>query len=689
MDKKIKKKIDYLLQAIMTKPPVKAKKEKEILLTNLMRVSPESFYAFHELVRGIIDKKCNVEAFSNVLMVLASLKTVLWSCRLMDYEEEVRYGFFKDLKILDEICKNYFDAEQMRELDPDTKTYYSYLYTLLCNYSNDLLVIYSECPFSSPVHIKCGRCGNDIHSILVNPEEMKEENAKSLTQRKYEIQKDGLNLEAVQEMLAQEKCTESATVDGTGETDCNEWDFFLNVMRFLNACGEEYLYGVLQYFYGTHTCAKCGEDECVMTSCRNWLYQEQEYMKEPSEELIDWLEKKVKEQSEAWKGETEGAEFDAGLKEFLCRMLVWYEKSRIEPDYARMYRYMQKTLNEKSGEISVRIRELQFLARQLKQTEYKEILAEVYMQLGAEYRFNYVDEEANRMDLSLAAVEAAIQAYEAAGMKEDKRYWDALISYSVTVAESEEGSVKTAEQQLLERLRLEQQKEEPDMEQMGETYNKLAYLFAEREGDYEKVYAYYEEWLNFVRKKYGEESDYAADCYEELADYHEEAEDIETACRLREKALEINIRIMGKMYLLPPVFRGIAASVAALAKKVDDPDNYDRVMSVADSYVEVGETYYEIERHKEAMGCFEKALSLYEWEFKGKPPITKMAEAHYWMGNIYEDAGDRRRAEKEYQTAIDICRELIERDEYESEVAECEELLEEIHERMDSGQGNL
>ena len=85
-----------------------------------------------------------------------------------------------------------------------------------------------------------------------------------------------------------------------------------------------------------------------------------------------------------------------------------------------------------------------------------------------------------------------------------------------------------------------------------------------------------------------------ADSLEELAEYHEMEGDFEGACQLREKALEINLQEMGKLYLLPPIFKGLAITTAKLIGAIDENDKFSRVMSVADSYTELAVQYEEL-----------------------------------------------------------------------------------------------
>lgn len=136
------------------------------------------------------------------------------------------------------------------------------------------------------------------------------------------------------------------------------------------------------------------------------------------------------------------------------------------------------------------------------------------------------------------------------------------------------------------------------------------------------------------------------------------------------------------MYLLPPVFKGIVLSVAKAAKVIDEDEKYGRVMSVVGSYEELSDLYVEIDRCDAALECLKKASELLEWEFKGKWPISQMAQLHLSMGEIYDEMGEESLAKKEYQTAKKICKTVIEEERFEQDVEECRDMLEECEDLL-------
>ncbi len=639
----------------------------------------ETFLNFHELAQRIWNQEFEQEEFSEALQQIAEVKVILWSSNLMELEENIRLQFFEDLLKMELVTCQVLRPENVIQLNPEGRTFYGYLHTLLCNYSNDLLMIYHEFPFDSPVHISCGMCDNDVHSVLINPAHFDEKNVTTVIPTRYDSLKDGLYPEHTKGMnSAAVGFSESETVEGFGETDCDEWDFFSNVMRFLKSCEEEYLSGILTYFYGEHKCTRCQKTEVVMNSYCKWFYDKQENFNEPSEELISWLTEYAKKLTE------DKNYYNDEFIAFLYRMAVWYEKSTKMPNMERVYSNMLSFYERNFGQERLYIRQMQTLTRTLLNMDFKVLQVRAYSKLAKcfSYEYSREGEEKNRWDLTEAALKKAIEIYKENQLEDDKLYWVLLNNMAVMAAEAGEGDVDEIEALILDYIKGQKSKKNSNMEDVGEAYNRLAYMFAEGAGEYEKTYEYFEKYLEICKQIYGEDSDYVADMYEELADYYEEDDKMEQALELREKALEINIREMGKMYLLPPVFKGIAIFAAKTAKIIDENDKFTRVMSTAGTYMELGESYYELDLTEKAMDCYKKAAELYEWEFKGRTAVGELGKAYYMMGNIYYDEDNERMSKKYYKEAKEVCQAVLEIGRYEEEVEMCEEILEDIQDKM-------
>lgn len=602
----------------------------------------QALFSFHELVDSIWTQKCKEEDFTTVLQQSAQLKAMLWAADLIQVDEKLRIQFFLDVQRIEVIARQVLSPEVIKEMNGETRTYYGYLYAFLCQHSNDLLMIYNEFPFQIPIHIACGSCGNDIHSVLVNPAELNEKNGTTVVPVEYDEKE-------------------------------NEWDFFTNTMYFLHLCQEEYLAGIFKYLYGTHECTKCHAKEPVITSYKKWFYANQPNFDEPKEELIDWLEEQGKEAT---------GECNWEAAAFFYRMAAWYEKSRNMPDMEKVYRNILSYYENNKGMEQDCIEQVKKVLQELLETDYDKEKARAYNWIAGAYSFDYSNEEKNHWDLTWQAYLNAVSLYQKNQMLEDQGYWNALNGLCITVAEGGEGNIDLADELILDYI-ARQERANADRKSIGEAYSRLAYMWAEGAGDYEKCYAYFDKYLEISKEIYGENSDFVADLYEELADYYEEDGNNQKACELRELALEINVREMGEIYLLPPVFKGLAIMAAKVTKNMNEEEKFTRVMSAAGSYLELGKSYYELEMSQKAMDCFKKAESLYEWELRGKIPTSSMAEVHQFKGNIYLDDGNEKLAKREYQEAKTICLQLLEISNYEDEIEECRSILEDLKNEME------
>ena len=452
----------------------------------------QALLAFHELVDSIWTQKCKEEDFTTVLQQAAQLKAMLWSADLMQAKEELRLQFFSDMKRIEIVARQVLSPEVIKEMNGETRTYYGYLYAFLCQHSNDLLMIYNEFPFQIPIHIACGSCGNDIHSVLVNPAELNEKNGTTVVPVEYDEKE-------------------------------NEWDFFTNTMYFLHLCQEEYLAGIFKYLYGTHECTKCHAKETVITSYKKWFYANQPNFDEPKEELIDWLEEQGKEAT---------GECNWEAAAFFYRMAAWYEKSRNMPDMEKVYRNILSYYENNKGMEQDCIEQVKKVLQELLETDYDKEKARAYNWIAGAYSFDYSNEEKNHWDLTWQAYLNAVSLYQKNQMLEDQGYWNALNGLCITVAEGGEGNIDLVDELILDYI-ARQERANADRKSIGEAYNRLAYMWAEGAGDYEKCYAFFDKYLKISKEIYGENSDFVADLYEELADYYEEDGNTPKACELR------------------------------------------------------------------------------------------------------------------------------------------------------------
>lgn len=659
----------------------------------------QEFLEFHQLVDNIYEQKYSPEDFFAKLHQAAERKIVLWPSDLMEVDESVRMRFFLDLKHLEVVSESVLWHGEIAKLDDERKTFFGLLHMMLCNYSDDLLMIYNEFPFNGAIHIACGECGNDVHSVLVNPAVFDDKNKTTVIPREYDAESDGLNIVNIAEEEKYQDWDEgddednevmplsaSDTPEGFGELNCDEWDIFTNIMRYLDECKEKYLSGILRYLYGEHKCSKCGGSETVIKSYKRWFRQNRQNFAEPSSELIDWIIGVADKASKYGENDLDSC-YDYEYARFMYKMAAWYEKDREIPDERRLYEAIVSYYDKDIQKNNIFVKILQHVLRKIADTNYDKLKAKMYNIFSRSVSFEYhkKDDNRNRWDLSWSAYQKSLKIQQDAKLYDELCYWITLNGMCLIVAESgrEEyiAQAGKVEELILDYIRMKEENN-GEISDIGEAYNRLAYMFAEGVGDFEKCYGYFSKYIKISEKIYGKDSDYVADLYEELADYYEEDGQENKACGLREKALEINIREMGKMYLLPPVFKKIVLFAAKVTKAIDEEDKFTRVMSAASSYTELGESYCNLNMEKQALDCCEKAQALFEWEFKNGNIIYEMAKVHKIKGDVYRNMGDKANSEKEYKIAFDMCNTLIRENQSEYEVEDCEELIEEIKENV-------
>lgn len=624
-----------------------------------------SLYIFDGLVQRLLENKIDYSNLQLVFWLLATIKVHVWILPLMSFPVKMRLHFFDNMYLLERFVK-----EISEHLKPHLKDAYEegakdfvsewvYLRTLLLAYSAELPAIYAMWSEQRILHTICSRCKEDLRTVIFN----------------------GDNAEAkVADRIFED--------NGQPQTDAEASDVFGYTWEYAKEFPDIAVLTMLSRLYGTRQCIHCGNQEPVIDTYMNWWKQERG-MQKPSLELIDWLL------------EVAGEEMNSGKEHAGQRALFYYRQAlyymcerNLQPrqkaadcllKISSMYQLMfysdlpaiyakkavelleapltQEGAAEDGGDVSGR--------------EYQLLLAEAYRSLAIGYSSNYGHEEKNRPDL-------AVQYYNKA-----KDILDQYLGEGNEKSESIEKNIAMLANQgdeettdginkLQEQIAHEEKKDSPDKKKMAENYNLLADLYANQLGDYEKTYECYEKYIAYNKEEYGENSDMVADCYEFMGDYHEEAGDLEGACKYYEMALDINIREMGKMYLLPPIFKGVAVGVMAAAGKIDKEDKFNRSMSASDSYLNVGEMYVQLGRPKEAIKALQKCIALRDWEFDGQP-TGETAFANMLMGDAYLLMGRRGDAKEAYENALGRYRGTIANNElrnsplFDSETEECKE----------------
>ena len=627
-----------------------------------------SFYIHEQLLNHFLKEDYIHKASYSMMPLLSEVTLSLWASPLMSCPDNLRASFFENLFSQYQYFSNFFQYAYASDVQESVRTWMAYYRIMLTSYSDDLFVFRDLWSFSEPLPICCRYCGDDTHSLTV----LHTPNADNIKNREFVKDTD----------------KESAHFEP------EEWDIFQNTMPYLHSLEEAKLSTWLPRLYGTYHCEACGREETVIEAYKNWLFHNQKPYKEPEDVLIDWL-----------------IEFGSSKLNVNYHEMLFYHKMalnylhsqknpsilklaqcwlKISTDYTFLYRYKcQIAYAEQAVELLEKPENLDKSMKSMPKEQYEKerqlLLAEAYRRLGIAWCADFEHMENNNFDLSMEYYQHAIRIFDkilGEGNEKSK-----LVEQNIAVTRSNfHEDVGASIGALKKQIREEKKKENPDKEQIADNYKIIADMYAEGMNNYKKAAHYYQYYLEEMKVVYGAESDYVADCYEELAEYYEEDKDFVHACECCEHALEINIREMGKIYLLPPIFKGFLVNVLTKAGKIDPDDKYMRCMSASDSYRHVGELYLETGEKKRALKCFEKALELHNWVLE-KPTLEK-GDLHRLKAEAME-ALNKEEARQEYEQALKIYQDTVRNNIlegnkplFQSETKECEKEMKALREKL-------
>ena len=309
---------------------------------------------------------------------------------------------------------------------------------------------------------------------------------------------------------------------------------------------------------------------------------------------------------------------------------------------------------EVKGKLEQMLMEIQrgFILSELS-TEQRMLLANGLCALGAIYRrdFEYPEDEDADEKRAWEFYMQAKEIYDGEFGKGNYDSWKVASILSVITIDSEINSAETM-QVLQEILAINEKNPEADAGRIADSYKRMAEISSKWEQDTDKAIAYYQPYLKRAREIYGEESDFVADCYEEIARLCQNCGDILLACEYTERALTINIREMGKMYLLPTIFRKMVVGVMKKIGKIDEEEKFSRIMSVSDNYCNLGSRYLRIGKAQRAKDCLEKSIALYEMEMRVSTYDHGLG--HELLGDSLFALEEKEKALQEYRTAWQI-----------------------------------
>lgn len=610
-------------------------------------IHPAAFYVYEELVKALLNRQCVPAAYPSIFQLLSALKTRLWASPLMQVSDIIRERFFEYLYYLSQFTKNYFSVPTPEEeLEDHIKTYLGYYQMMFNTYSCDLPMI-GELWAGNPLKAQCGQCGS---------------------------------------ILTEEALTLCGQCEAKPEKEelPREWDVLHTMMPWLSGCNEKQLDSFLRYVYSIYRCPDCGEENSILESYKKWRCQTLESGSEPETALVEWLltfgESKLHEnQDKMLFLHKQALAYMFQMKQteplLLARCI-----SRVATDYTFACQFRLEI-----GYAQWAVDLLESLSDESYGNDKKLQLAEAYRRLGIAYNADFQHHENNFPERTAECYEKALRMFdEVLGAGNEK---SAMVKTNMLILKLDLGQDASKEIQLVkEQVEIDKGRENPDEEKIADSCRRIAEAYANCMDDYEQGAQYYDYYLQWAKKEYGDESDFVADCYDELAEIYETGGDFENAGKYYEMALEINIREMGRIYMLPPPFKKLLTGILTKAGKIDESDKFDRSISVSDSYVHVGELQMKSGNLKKAINSFEKAILLRKWVMR--KPNYQLGRIYQRMGTAYEKLGRGKAAQKQFYLAVETYRQVIadnekqENSPYQAhlamEIEDCENAIREI-----------
>lgn len=609
--------LKYLLSAMLEadgKEMADILQETVPILIKNYKLCKLTFVSIPILVDIMFQKKVNEMIM--LIDFIGIIKTFAHGFDMSTLDRETYRAYYDSIFQVQEFCKNFMNVHDLGKLKKEDKSMFCVTYLSIMSFSKDAYAFLLNKPFDQAFHVKCPECGNDIHSLYISIE--KNDISSQIKPVFKDFKEwDGLDYE----------------------------DVYLWFGSFLNRIGEIYYLKLLPYLYGTNRCSVCGKKYIVMEGIKNYLTEYVQEAARPSKEEAQF----VLETAEALMLE---GEYEKAL--CYCRLALSFEK---DTNAAAVYLLIGSCYNflHKYGKERCSIQKAVDLLERNGNCHAE--LAEAYKRLGNAYSADYENEDNNDYEKAVSCYQKSIEIYNdefGEGSKHSNGvYYNLALLYADGLKDGEKSIFLL--KKLLDSMEGESFWEEEEIAEYNKT---ISYVYEEYMKEYDKAIHYYKVYLEYVMKEYGENSEIAADCYREFAELYEKQGEAETAAEFYECALKINIDEMGKVYILPPVFKKAGTRVLKLSKKEQNPmDLMHRSMSAAESYDDIGDLYFGKENFKKAIKCYEKALALREWVFRN--PVRECGDSHYKLAELYRELGNNKELIKEYTAALRVYHQVM------------------------------
>lgn len=454
---------------------------------------------------------------------------------------------------------------------PEFKRLYLWSAMMLYSFSSDVLVLSRYGEFQSAFKVKCCHCGNDIHSLHINVNDL----------------------------------SQSSQITPAPPPKSGQEMFFDDVYRsfypIFQKAEEEHFTKILPYVYGSYYCTVCNQINSVMEAAKASLMQEEPYPT-PDDQFIKRLKNLV---TELGKGD---------LVEQWCFAQFTVSQLRLVHglDSLEAYCYAFPVLlqsNHAFSSIPMEILRENALELLKKEGQSPEDSAQLYHWLAVSY--------GREMDKTgkLTCVAPAQDCFHEAKTRMSTLFGEEHPAYRQTLrAEAlflSQLSSNDKAKPLLDFYK--SMNPEMENEEMATMEGQISSLLANT-GDLEQALLFKEKELQRAKDNFGEKSAVVAGFLRQKGGLFLRQEEFDQAKDCFHQAFEINIHALGKEYLLPPLLRTIAHNANKLRKVAhENRELWERASSATESLSDLGDIDMRRQDFDSALKNYQKAAELWDW----------------------------------------------------------------------------
>lgn len=444
---------------------------------------------------------------------------------------------------------------------------------LLYTHSPDALVFLENTKYETPFKVTCTHCGNDVHSLVINEEDMSL--TSKITPAPVPPRKEGVLFH-----------------DDVYET------FFPVFLRF----GEQKFGKILPYVYGTYECTTCNQKNVVMEAVKARQFKE-EAPYSPTVALLERLHHMAMVEDERLFLERWGiARFSVSMHRGL------YGKTDLKAYILPLklcHHYFQEVDPAITKVLCQEVKELLKLKGHAPETR-GEVLRYFTVLMELERDCAPVSPD-NKGEILAFYEEAQLLAGKIWGRDHENTKAIALnfVSFRAKVEPEQETEILEAFYDGLDT--------EKDIEIAHKLEDYLYGVYVER-GDYVRALYYKSCLKQHLSREFGEFTEETADFEGEWADVYLRAGQPAEARECYKRGIHIYLTQLGSAYQLPPLFPDYQNSTKKVNKKAKTNEQiFGRALTVSSYFSELGCVTYQMGFFEEALREFEKAMVLWDW----------------------------------------------------------------------------